>query len=81
MAFLFDAALFTAPADQRFPHVVMRRTGTREIFQVNFKTRQGWTWAVFANHWPSRRGERLESAAYRAVVGETLAYFHERTSR
>ncbi|MFI6013302.1 endonuclease/exonuclease/phosphatase family protein [Streptomyces sp. NPDC051243] len=78
VAFIYDSALFTAPADQRFQHVVMRRTGTREIFQVNFKTVSGHTWVVFGNHWPSRRGGELESAAYRATAGETLAYFHER---
>jgi len=38
VAFLFDPSLFAAPANERFQHVVMRRTGTREIFQVNFRT-------------------------------------------
>ncbi|MBB1245965.1 endonuclease/exonuclease/phosphatase [Streptomyces durbertensis] len=79
VAFIYDPALLTAPADQRFQHVVMRRTGTREILQVNFRTVSGHTWAVFGNHWPSRRGGQQESAAYRATAGETLAYFHERT--
>ncbi|WP_327742816.1 endonuclease/exonuclease/phosphatase family protein [Streptomyces europaeiscabiei] len=78
VAFIFDSTMFTAPASQVFQHVVMRRTGTREILHVNFETAQGQTWAVFANHWPSRSGGQLESAAYRAVAGETLAYFHER---
>ena len=78
VAFLFDPALFTAPAGERFQHVVMRRTATREIFQVNFKTHRGRTWAVFGNHWPSRTGGQIESAGYRAIAGETLAFFHER---
>ncbi|MDQ3761815.1 MAG: endonuclease/exonuclease/phosphatase [Actinomycetota bacterium] len=78
IAFLFDPALFTAPADQRFQHVVMRRTATREIFQVNFRTHRGRTWAIFGNHWPSRSGGQMESAGYRAIAGETLAYFHQR---
>jgi endonuclease/exonuclease/phosphatase family metal-dependent hydrolase len=78
VAFVYDQGLFTAPADQRFQHVVMRRTATREIFQVNFQTSRGRTWAVFGNHWPSRSGGQLESAAYRAIAGETLAYFHQR---
>jgi endonuclease/exonuclease/phosphatase family metal-dependent hydrolase len=78
IAFLFDPTLFTAPADQRFQHVVMRRTATREIFQVNFQTHRGRTWAVFGNHWPSRSGGQMESAGYRAIAGETLAYFHQR---
>jgi endonuclease/exonuclease/phosphatase family protein len=32
IAFLYDPALFTAPPGERFQHVVMRRTATREIF-------------------------------------------------
>jgi endonuclease/exonuclease/phosphatase family metal-dependent hydrolase len=78
VAFLFDSALFTAPHAERFQHVVMRRTATREILQVNFTTHRGRTWSVFANHWPSRSGGRFESEGYREIAGETLAYFHER---
>ncbi len=78
IAFLYDPALFTAPDDERFQHVVMRRTATREIFQVNFQTHRGRTWSVFGNHWPSRTGGQWESAGYRAIAGETLAYFHQR---
>jgi endonuclease/exonuclease/phosphatase family metal-dependent hydrolase len=79
VAFIYDAGLFSVPAGQVFQHVVMRRTGTRELLQVNFQTTEGLTWAVFGNHWPSRSGGQFESAAYRAVAGETLAYFHQRT--
>jgi hypothetical protein len=78
IAFLFDPALFTAPPNERFQHVVMRRTATREIFQVNFQTHRGRTWSIFGNHWPSRSGGQMESAGYRAIAGETLAYFHQR---
>ena len=78
IAFIFDPARFTAPADQRFQFVVMRRTATREILQVNFQTHQGRTWAVFGNHWPSRSGGQLESEGYRQIAGETLSYFHQR---
>lgn len=78
VAFIYDKGLFTAPAKERFQHFVMRRTATREIFQVNFKTHRGRTWTVFANHWPSRSGGHYESAGYRAIAGETLSYFHQR---
>lgn len=79
IAFVYDKALFEAPANERFQHVVMRRTATREILQVGFKTKgKGNKFTVFGNHWPSRSGGRYESAAYRAIAGETLAYFHER---
>jgi hypothetical protein len=78
IAFIFRPEFFSAPDDQRFQHVVMRRTATREIFQVNFQTHRGRTWAVFGNHWPSRSGGALESEGYRIIAGETLGYFHER---
>ncbi len=78
VAFLYDPKRLEAPKDERFQHVVMRRTATREIFQVNFHTKSGRVWTVFGNHWPSRSGGQMESAGYRAIAGETLAYFHER---
>jgi Endonuclease/Exonuclease/phosphatase family len=78
IAFIFRPELFTAPPDQRFQHVVMRRTATREILQVNFQTHQDRTWAVFGNHWPSRSGGQFESEGYREIAGETLSYFHQR---
>jgi endonuclease/exonuclease/phosphatase family metal-dependent hydrolase len=78
VAFLYDPAMLTVPDDSTFFHVVMRRNATREIVQVNFETSAGRTWAVFGNHWPSRRGGPAESAGFRHIAGETLAYFHER---
>jgi Endonuclease/Exonuclease/phosphatase family len=78
VAFLFDPQLLDAPLDQRFQFIVMRRTATRELYQVNFTTHLGRTWAIFGNHWPSRSGGELESAGYRAIAGETLAYYHQR---
>lgn len=76
VAFLYDTRVLAA--EQHFQHVVMRRTATREILQVNFRTHRNRLWVVFANHWPSRSGGQHESAGYRALAGETLAYFHER---
>jgi predicted extracellular nuclease len=77
LAFIYDPLLFT-PVEQ-FTHVVMRRTATREIFQVNLDTHRGRRFAIMGNHWPSRSGgPPIESAGYRAIAGETLAYFHQR---
>lgn len=78
VAFLFDSRFFSVPAGEVFQHVVMRRTATREILQVNFKTHRDRTLTAFANHWPSRSGGHYESDGYRAIAGETLSYFHER---
>lgn len=83
VAFIYDTTLLEVPlplTDSVFFHVVMKRNATREIVQVNFTTKTGTprTWAVFGNHWPSRRGGAEASAGYRAIAGETLAYFHQR---
>lgn len=79
VAFLYDTTSFEVPEDETFFHVIMRRNATRELVQVNFRSRhRGRTWSVFGNHWPSRSGGRYESAGYRDIAGETLAYFHER---
>ena len=76
VGFIFDSNSFAA--GENFNHFVMRRTFTRDIFQVNFTTNHGRTLVAMGNHWPSRSGGQLKSAAYRAVAGETLAYWHER---
>lgn len=79
VAFIYEDTKLEVPAGQIFQHTVMRRTATRDILQVNFVTRPaGRTWPVFGNHWPSRRGGKLESSGYRQIGGETLAYFHQR---
>jgi predicted extracellular nuclease len=79
VAFLYDPDRFEVPDGETFFHVVMRRNATREILQVNFRTKPGGrNWAVFGNHWPSRSGGQAESAGYRHIAGETLSYFHQR---
>jgi predicted extracellular nuclease len=78
VAFLYDPGVLTVPPNQTFFHVVMRRNATREIVQVNFRTSKGRTWSLFGNHWPSRSGGQFESAGFRDIAGETLAYFHSR---
>jgi len=76
VGFIYDADLFNVEA--QFSHVVMRRTATRDILQVNFRTRQNRLLVIIGNHWPARSGGKLETAGYRAIAGETLAYFHQR---
>ena len=76
IGFIFDGDLFAA--ESIFNHVVMRRTATRDILQVNFRTAHNRLLVVIGNHWPSRSGGEFESAGYRAIAGETMAYFHER---
>ena len=77
VGFIYDANLFSK--EEQFSHFVLRRTATRDLFQVNFRTQRSRVLVMVGNHWPSRSGGELESAGYRAIAGETLAYFHERT--
>lgn len=76
VAFIYDAALLEA--ESQFHHVVLKRNATRDIFQVNFKTRSGRTLIGVGNHWPSRSGGEMASRPYRQMAGETLAYWMER---
>ena len=82
VAFLYDKNRFTVPepiSENVFSHYVMKRTATRDVVQVNFKTvAHGRMLIVMGNHWPSRKGDERSSAAYRAMAGETMAYFHQR---
>jgi hypothetical protein len=76
VAFIYDAGKFEF--EQQFFHVVLKRTGTRDLFQVNLRTAAGRDLILIGNHWPSRSGGQLESEPYRIVAGETLSYWHER---
>ncbi|MGW8370234.1 MAG: endonuclease/exonuclease/phosphatase family protein [Gammaproteobacteria bacterium] len=78
--FIYDADVFDVVPNTLFSHFVMRRTGTRDITQITFRSVAGGHEIVaLANHWPSRSGgATIESAGFRAVAGETLAYWHER---
>jgi len=76
VGFIYDADLFSV--EKQFNHFVMRRTATRDILQVNFMTQHNRRFVAIGNHWPARTSGTLETAVYRAIAGETLAYFHER---
>jgi endonuclease/exonuclease/phosphatase family metal-dependent hydrolase len=79
VAFLYDANRYQVRDGEVFSHFVLRRSATRDLLQVNLRTKPGGRLLVLiGNHWPSRRGGREESAPYRAMAAETLAYFHDR---
>jgi len=79
VAFLYDTDRFTNEA--QFSHVIVKRSATRDLVQVNFRTAAGRLLVVVGNHWPSRSGGELESEPYRIIAAETLAYFHERIAQ
>lgn len=79
VAFLYDKARFEVEADKVFFHTIVKRVATREIVQVNFKSKAtGNRLVLVGNHWPSRMGGQLESEPFRLIAGETLAYFNQR---
>lgn len=62
-----------------FSHFILKRVATRDILQVNFKTKpNGNRLVIIGNHWPSRSGGQYESEPYRMLAAETLSYFHKR---
>ena len=76
VAFIYDQNLFTA--EEQFSHYIVKRTATRDLFQVNFRTTGNNLLVLIGNHWPARMGGQQESEPYRIIAGETLAYFHQR---
>jgi len=81
VAFIYDLKLFRKPYKSYiFNHVVLKRNATRDILQVNFKTRgsQPLDLVVIGNHWPSKLGGELASEPYRMMAAETLSYWLER---
>lgn len=76
VGFIYDAERLTA--EEKFSHYIIKRTATRDLFQVNFRTNAGRLLVVIGNHWPARLGGQQESEPYRIIAGETLAYFHDR---
>jgi predicted extracellular nuclease len=79
VAFLYDTTKFEVEPGKVFFHTIVKRVATREIVQVNFKSKAtGNRIVLVGNHWPSRSGGQLESEPFRLISGETLAYFNQR---
>ncbi|HYK47635.1 MAG TPA: endonuclease/exonuclease/phosphatase family protein [Parafilimonas sp.] len=78
IAFMYDTSLYT-PEPEIFSHEVMKRTGTRDLLQVNFTVNaSGKKLFLIGNHWPSRSGGQYESEPFRIMVGENLSYWIKR---
>lgn len=81
VAFIYDTTRFHTPdAGEVFNHVVLKRNATRDIVQVNFKTRTPGQncLVVLGNHWPSKLGGAHDSEPYRIIAAETMSYWMER---
>lgn len=76
VGFIYDANRFAA--EGQWSHFIVKRHATRDLFQVNFRTRTGKLLILIGNHWPARSSGQYDSEPYRIIAGETLAYWHER---
>ena len=79
VAFFYDAERYEIRGKEIFSHFIVRRSATRDLLQVNLRTKpEGRLLVLIGNHWPARTAGQLESAPYRAMAAETLSYFHDR---
>jgi predicted extracellular nuclease len=78
VAFIYDSDRFSTTPEEQFSHFIVRRNATRDLFQVNFRTTGDNLLVMVGNHWPSRSGGQFETEPFRIMVGENLAYFHQR---
>lgn len=77
VAFIYDKTSFIA--EESFSHIILKRTATRDLFQVNFRTlKKKNPLIVIGNHWPARSAGVLESEPYRILAAETLSYWIQR---
>lgn len=78
VAFIYDKHKFEAE-EKIFDRVILKRNATRDIVQVNFKSKAGGNPLILiGNHWPSRLGGRFASEPYRILAAETLSYWLDR---
>jgi hypothetical protein len=76
IAFIYDPSQFVF--EKMFSRVITQRNATRDIMQVNFRTKKGNPFILIGNHWHSRISGELETEPYRIIAAETLSYWLER---
>ena len=76
IAFIYDSDLFLA--EEQFHYVVLKRSATRDIFQLNMRTVNGREFILIGNHWPARSSGVFETEPYRIIAAETLSYWLSR---
>ena len=73
VSFIFDGNVLTATNSGH--QVVVKRTGTRDIFWSTITVAvTGDSFVAVANHWPARSEGQYESEPYRMLTGETLSF-------
>lgn len=77
IAIIYDQTMYHDDG-KIFSLEIMKRTHTRDLFQVNLTSTAGNELITIGNHWPSRLGGKYESEPYRIMVAETLSYWIQR---
>jgi len=76
-ALIYDKNIYTH-SPETFTLRISKRNTTRDLFQVQLKTRSGNLLVLILNHWPSRSGGLYKSEPYRIMVAENLAFWVKR---
>jgi hypothetical protein len=80
VAFIYDGDAFTQEGEDF--HVILKRTATRDLYQVELKSAAGNTLILIGNHWPARTKDGpLKTEPYRIIAAETLGYWNDKLSQ
>lgn len=77
IGFIVDADLYEVE-NQLFHYEVLKKAATRDIVQINIKTKKGREIHLIGNHWPARSEGQYESEPFRIIAAETLSYWLSR---
>ena len=78
ISFIYDLNKYSKKG-KTYSYEVLKRSATRDILQVQFKTKKGGNdLFLLGNHWPARSAGQYMSAPYRMITGETLSYWLKR---
>lgn len=77
IAFIYDSKKFSKTG-KLYHYEVLKRTATRDIIQIELKTKKGNSIILIGNHWPARSAGQFESEPYRIIAAETLSYWMQR---
>lgn len=77
IAFLFDTKKFKT-VGKLFSLEIMKRSATRDVIQMTFKTKSKHEITILGIHFPSRTGGQYETEPYRIMAAETVAYWIRR---
>lgn len=77
IAFIYDKNKYE-PVGKLFSLEIMKRSATRDVIQMTFKTVNDHEITLLGIHFPSRTGGQYETEPYRIMAAETVAYWIDR---